>query len=124
MTSERQRGMTMWSGIFVIAVGVFFLFLFFKLLPPYLDDLKIKSALDGLATEPGAGSMSKGELVSHLAKRFDIDYVTNVKARQLGIDVHGNSKILRMNYEVVVPLAYNVSALLEFNHERQVAAAE
>jgi hypothetical protein len=124
MIPKRQHGMTMWSAAFVIAVVVFFLFLLFKLLPPYLEDLKIKTALDGLASEPGAGAMTKAELVSHLAKRFDIDYVTNVQARQLGVDVRGNSKILRMNYEIVVPLAYNVSALLEFNHERQVTGAE
>lgn len=124
MTPKRQHGMTMWSAAFVIAVVVFFLFLFFKLLPPYLEDLKIKTALDGLASDPGAGTMTKAELVSRLAKRFDIDSVTNVQARQLGIDVHGNSKTLRMNYEIVVPLAYNVSALLEFNHERQVTGAQ
>ncbi|HEX9812450.1 MAG TPA: DUF4845 domain-containing protein [Burkholderiales bacterium] len=124
MTRNRQRGMTMWSAAFVIGVSVFFLFLFFKLLPPYLEDLKVSTALNGLATESGAGAMSKAELLSRLEKRFDIDNVTNVKSNQLAIETRGKVKVMRLSYEVVVPLVYNVSALLEFDHVSQVSVTE
>jgi Domain of unknown function (DUF4845) len=121
MISKQQRGMTMWSTAFVVGVAVFFLFLFFKLLPPYLEDLKIRTAIDGLAAEPGVGTMPKTEVVSRLEKRFDIDNVTNVKSNQLAIETRGKAKYMVLSYEVVVPMAYNVSALLEFDHARQLA---
>jgi Domain of unknown function (DUF4845) len=124
MTSRQQRGMTMWGTAFVIGVVVFFLFLFFKLLPPYLEDLKVRTAINGLAAESGAGEMPKKALVESLRKRFDIDNVTNVVADQLTIDSRGKSKLLHIQYEVVVPLAYNVSALLEFDHASPVAATQ
>lgn len=124
MIARRQRGMTMWSATFVIGSVVFFLFLFFKLLPPYLEDLKVKTAMNGLASEPGVGGMSKSELVVGLAKRFDINNVTSINPEQLTVEARGKTKVLRMSYEVVVPMAYNVSALIEFNHERQVAGAQ
>lgn len=124
MIPKQQRGMTMWSAAFVIGVVVFFLFLAFKLLPPYLEDLKVKDALNGLAAEPGAATMSKPELVSLLAKRFDIGYVSNVDAKQLTVDVQGKSKFLHISYEVVVPMAYNLSALFEFDHESRLAATQ
>jgi len=38
--------------------------------------------------------------------------------------VRGKSKVLQLRYEVVVPMAYNVSALLEFDHARQLAATQ
>ncbi len=120
----RHKGMTMWSAAFVIAVAVIFLFLLFKLLPPYLEDLKVQTALNGLARETGVGAMSRTELVERLAKRFDIDNVTNVKAEQLRIQPQGKTKVIRLTYEVVVPLVYNVSALLEFDHARQVTGVE
>jgi hypothetical protein len=124
MIFEKQRGMTMWSAAFVIGTVVFFLFLFFKLLPPYLEDLKVRTAINGLAAEPGVGAMSKGELVSRLEKRFDIDNVTNVKPNQVVVDARGKAKFLSITYEVVVPMAYNVSALLEFEHASQIASTE
>jgi hypothetical protein len=124
MIASRQRGMSMWSAMFVIGVLAFFLFLLFKLLPPYLEDLKVRTALDGLLREPNAENLSRSELIERLEKRFDIDNVTNVKAKQLEIKPLGKIKQIRINYEVVVPLAYNVSALLEFDHARQVRAAE
>ena len=123
MTPSRQRGMTMWSAMFVIGVLVFFVFLFFKLLPPYLEDLKVRTALEGLSREPNVESLSRGELIARLDKRFDIDMVTNVKPSQLQIKPLGRMKELRINYEVVVPLFYNVSALLEFDHAQQVRSS-
>lgn len=124
MNPKRQRGMTMWSAMFVIGMVAFLLFLFFKLLPPYLEDMSVRSAMDGLASEADVGSMSKHELVVGLAKRFDINDVTDIDPERLTVDARGKFKVLHMNYEVVVPLAYNVSALLQFDHERQVAATE
>ena len=120
----RQNGMTMWSAAFVIGVAVFFLFLVFKLLPPYLEDLKVRTALEGVAREANSGGLTKVELVERLEKRFEIDNVTNVAASQLVMQSRGRFQVLQLNYEVVVPLAFNVSALLEFNHARQVSAAD
>lgn len=124
MSASRQRGMSMWSGLFVIGVLAFFLFVLFKLIPPYLEDLKVKTALDGLMREPSVETMSRADMVERLDKRFDIDNVSNVKAAQLQIKPMGKMKALSMNYEVVVPLFYNVSLLLEFAHARQVRSAE
>lgn len=124
MSASRQRGMSMWSALFVIGVVAFFLFIFFKLIPPYLEDMKVGSALDSLARDPNIGSMSKGEIMEGLSKRFDVDNVTAVKPGQLELKPMGKMKSLVMNYEVVVPLFYNVSLLLEFSHARQVRSAE
>lgn len=124
MSASRQRGMSMWSALFVIGVVAFFLFVFFKLIPPYLEDMKVGSALDSLARDPNIGSMSKGEIMEGLSKRFDVDNVTAVKPGQLELKPMGKMKSLVMNYEVVVPLFYNISLLLEFSHARQVRSAE
>lgn len=125
MVRHLQRGMTMWSAAFVVGVGAVFLFLLFKLLPPYYEDFKVRTALDGLARESNAGTMSRGELAARLEKRFIIDSVTNVKPSQhLIVQPQGRTTVLRVSYEVVVPLAYNVSALLEFDHARTIRPAE
>jgi len=126
MRSQRlQAGMTMWSAAFVIAVVVFFMFLGFKLLPVYLEDMKVKSAIDGVARDPNVGTMTRADIVGSLDKRFDIDNVTGVKpAQALVLENRGKTRVMRISYEAEVPLFYNISALLKFDHSREAGRVE
>jgi hypothetical protein len=118
-----QSGMTMWGMLFVLGVLAFFLFLLFKLFPPYMTDFKVRSDLDGLARESDLSSMNRGEIAEALSKRFDIDAVDSVDLNSaLSVDMRGRMKIVRIKYEVVVPMFHNISVLLDFDHEKQVAA--
>ncbi len=120
-----QRGATFWSLMFFLAVLGFFLFLGFKLFPPYMDDFKVKAAMDSLAKQSDVGSLSKGAMAESLRKRFDIDSITSVDpAKYLVIEQRPRIRIIRLDYQVVVPLMFNVSALLEFEHAREVRAVE
>lgn len=124
-TRQQQAGMTFWGAAFVIAVVVFFFFIGFKLFPFYMEDFKVRSALDSLARDADAGSKSKADLVEILQKRFDIDNVTSVTPTQhLFIESRGRQRVLRISYEAVVPLFYNISALLEFEHVKEVRGTE
>jgi len=122
---DNQQGATFWSLMTFLAVLGFILFLGFKLFPPYLDDFKVKSAMDSLAQQPDIGSLSKAGVAEALRKRFDIDNITGVDVnRYLRIEQRGPKKLIRLDYEVVVPLMFNVSALLDFEHAREVRAVE
>lgn len=120
-----QKGMTFWGLSFVLGVLAFFLFLLFKLLPPYLIDLKVSTALNGLAQESDVGSKSKIEITQSLYKRFDVDDITHVELkRDLTLELRGRTKIIRIRYETVVPMAFNISALLKFEHVAEVKSGE
>lgn len=122
---KRQAGMTMWSMLFTLGTLAFFLFLFFKLLPPYMDDFKIKSALDSLSRQPDVGTMSKAQVSEAIRKRLEIDNADNFDlANTLTVEPHGKMKSVRINYETVVPMAFNVSALISFNHAIEVRGPE
>lgn len=125
MLASRQRGMTMWGMTFVLGVLAFSLFLLFKLLPVYLEDMKVRTALSGLMREPGIEAMTRSDMIERLVKRFDVDNITSVDlAKHFEIRLQGKMKVVSIHYEAVVPLAYNVSALLEFQHAHQVRSAE
>jgi len=119
MNISRQKGMTMWSIVSLVLIGVFFLLLAFKLAPAYIDNLKIGSAIKRVANQPGAGSRSAPQLIERLEKMFDIEYVSSINPRKdIEILPHGaNAKLIRLEYEVEIPLAGNISALLVFDHE-------
>ena len=122
---SRQQGMTMWSLTFVLGVIAFVIFLIFKLLPPYVEDMKVRAALDGIARQDNAGAMTRAEIASALSKRFDIDNVDTVKPDQhLTVENKGRTKIIRISYETVIPMVANISLLLEFNHQKEVNTVE
>ncbi|WP_096360639.1 DUF4845 domain-containing protein [Sulfuricaulis limicola] len=122
---KRQSGMTMWSLLFVLGTLAFFLFLTFKLLPPYLGDMKIKGALDSLGRQPDAGSMSVPEIQEAIRKRLEIDSADNFDlANSLTITAKGRNKVIRINYESVTPMLFNISALLTFDHSIEVRGGE
>lgn len=121
-----QRGMSIWSASFVIGVFAFIVFLIFKLFPPYMESFKVKNALNSVTKSTEIGSMSKADISTALAKRFDIDNIDTVDpVKHLFIDSRGrNTRAIRITYEVVVPLFYNVSLLLDFEYAREVRGTE
>ena len=121
-----QSGMTMWGVLFVLGTLAFFLFLFFKLLPPYLTDLKIGSALESLGKQPDVATMTTLDIKEAIRKRLEIDSADELfdLNKVLTVEPRGRMRVIRVNYETVVPMAYNVSALLNFDHSVEVRGTE
>ena len=122
---KRQAGMTIWGMLFILGTLAFSLFLFFKLLPPYMDDLKIKSALESLSRQPDVGSMTISQVKEAIRKRLEIDSADNFDLEKtLTVEPRGKMKRIRISYESVVPMVYNISALLSFDHVIEVRVSE
>lgn len=121
-----QRGMSMWGFLAVTVLFVFFVLLLLKLLPPYLEDAKVSTAIENVARQPGSGGLGRKEIEQALERRFEIDDITRVNlADHLSIErvKDGQGNIIRIQYEVVVPLVYNMSALLNFDHSAVAGGA-
>lgn len=115
-----QKGMSMWSISLVILIGVFFLFLFFKLFPPYMEDAQISSVINNYASSIDARNHSPEEMLTTIEKRFDIESVRNASVRDVKIVPDGSTVAIEMNYTVEVEMFGNVSVLLDFSHRAKV----
>lgn len=127
MSRTRQRGMTMWGMAMVVALIVFFTLLGLNLLPPYLENLKVQTALRNVAAQASGNSMSPEEVAEGLRKRFEIENIDQTidLRKALKIESRGQSKkAIRIVYEVRVPLVYNLSALIEFNNSVEVRGVD
>lgn len=113
-----QAGLTLWGFLFTAAVVVFFALLFMKLFPPYYDNLRIHKGMELLVEENNVTEMSRREIVRRLNRILLIDYVDEVvdMEKALRLDRRDKGVEVRVKYEVVVPLAYNLSALLQFDN--------
>lgn len=122
---SQQTGATLWSMISISVLVIFFALLLIKLIPPYLSDMKVRAALDSIERQAKGSTMSNAQIMISLEKRFDIDSITHVNLREdVVIEREGRMKIVRIAYEAQIPLAFNISALLEFDHSAEVRAFE
>jgi hypothetical protein len=115
---HKQSGISFWGFAMVAFLIVFFTLLFLKLIPPYIEHAKVKTALQNIVKQPNAGNMTKVEITDALQRRFDVDDVSRVDLKKdltIAKSGDGRATTIRITYEVRVPLAYNISALLAFD---------
>lgn len=112
---KRQQGLTLISLVFILGLIGFFVMLTLKIVPIYLDHGKVKSALEALKATPELQTKSEYEIRDSLNKRFSINYVYDVKPENIKVIRHGNYVKVDIEYETVVKLVSNLSALAEFH---------
>ncbi len=121
LNRKRQNGMTFWGLLVIATLFIFFVVLFFKLLPPYMEYAKVKTALEGIAKQPGTSEMDKSQIKAAFDRRFSIEDVGDIDLNKaLTVEKKPGSMTIRIAYERRVPLAYNVTALIEFDDTAQV----
>jgi len=122
-TISKQHGMSFWGLLLSAVIFGFFVLLFFKLLPPYMEHAKVKTALENISKQPGTSDMEKSQIKAAFDRRFDIDSVDDIDLNKaLIVEKKPGSMTIRIVYERRVHLAYNVTALIEFDDSAQVSA--
>lgn len=113
---RRQRGVTLIGGtILVVVLGVFVLAAL-RLVPIYLEYLKVNSTLDGLRTSFASGAeVSSDALRTSIRKRFDIESVTIIKPGDVRIERRGDLYRVQAAYDHTAPFIGNVYLLARFN---------
>lgn len=115
-----QRGLTFISLIFVLGLIAFFVLLFLKIGPIYLDHSKVVNALAALEKTPDIETKTEPEIRSILDKRFNMNYVTDVGRDDIKIIQGGNYLKVVIDYEVIKKIFGNLSVLVEFSDEIEV----
>jgi flagellar biogenesis protein FliO len=120
---KKQHGWTLWGLLGAIVLITFFALLFMKLFPAYFDNMKIREGLQTLAKDPRLPDMTRTQIVRELDNILYIDFAHEIVdlREALAVSKTRDQMTMRVDYEVVIPMVYNISALLEFNNEVQVS---
>jgi hypothetical protein len=120
---HRQRGMTMIGIIVIIAVVGAWLYAGIRLTPKYLEYMRVAATLEKVRDEydsnPGTTEFMLRKAVE---RHFDIDMVEVITSNDIEITREGGVFTMRAAYDDTVPLAGNVSFLVEFDKSVEVAA--
>jgi hypothetical protein len=114
-STKYQQGYTLISLIFILGLIGLFVLLLFKIGPIYLDHSKVVNALAAIEQTTDVETKTESEIRSSLDKRFNMNYVSAIKAQEVKILKRGNYLKVEAEYEVVEKIVGNLSVLVEFD---------
>lgn len=109
-----QGGMTLIGFVVVLGVVGLFAYVGMKLFPMYSEYYSVKSALKGLANEPGIGSQDPAKIQDLFFRRLYISYSENVKAENVKLQRTDNGWKMDVKYEVRKPIISNLDVVGKF----------
>lgn len=110
-----QSGITLIGFLVVLAVAGFFAYVGMKLFPMYQEFYSVKSALKGLANEPGIATKDPAKIQDLFFRRLYINYSDNVKPENVKISRGDRGWKMEVDYEVRKPMIYNIDVVGKFN---------
>jgi len=113
-SAKNQRGLTLITIVFILAVAGFFVMLGLKIGPIYMNHSKVVNALAAVEAMPDIRTMSKREISTSLYKRFNMNYVTKVNDDDITIVKQDHYTKVEIEYERVEQIIGNLSVLVEF----------
>ena len=120
---HRQRGMTMLGILVLVVVVGAWVYAGIRMAPKYLEFMRVASTLEQVRDEydsnPGTTEFMLRKAVE---RRFDIEMVEVITSNDIEIKKDGAMFTMRAAYDDTVPLAGNVSFLLEFDKQVEVNA--
>lgn len=112
---RHQRGMTLWSLLYVLITLGLIGIVAAKSVPVYLNAHEVQTALDEVATTPAMVQASAAQLQRAVQKHFDAGYVSNVSGGDVSVTRVGDKRQLEIIYQVRRPLFFNLSLVYSFD---------
>ena len=120
-----QRGLTLWSLIYVLFTAGLLLLVGIKSVPVYLNAYDIRETIDWASEQPDLMTAPAAQIQSAIQRRFDAGYVDNVKGRDVAVSrVAGGGRELSIAYEVRRPLMFGVSLVYAFEESAPLTGTD
>ena len=120
---HRQRGMTFLGIIVLVVVVGAWVYAGIRLVPKYLEYMKVAATLEKVSDEFSSNPESTEFMLRKAVERhFNIESVTAISEHDIEIKRDGAVFRMRAAYDETIPLAGNVSFLIQFDKSVEVAA--
>ena len=114
---QSQRGMTFLGWLFMIIPFAIVGYAGIRLIPIYLNYMRVEHALSQLADESKGGPNTRAALSLSLQRRFDVEIIEHPDPRDVDIHREGDHWVAIADYEDLVPIFGNVSLLVQFHKQ-------
>jgi hypothetical protein len=111
---KTQNGFTLTGLVVISALLIVIALVGMKVVPAYMEFLSVKKVLTAMKQEP-LDTMSKNEIMKSFDKRANIAYISVVKGSDLTIEKTSTGTVVNVEYQVIRPIAGNLSVLIDFS---------
>ncbi len=112
---RKQQGMSFLGLVIILAAVLSVVLAGIKVVPAYIEFMSVKKVMKKIANEPNLNDMTKKEIADEFDRGANIDYITVVTGKDIEFSADANGKtVATIEYQVVKPLAGNLSALMDF----------
>ncbi len=115
MNFRRQRGMTTLGMVILLVFIGLFVFAGIRLVPVYLEHMKIESVMNGVQQEFDGNNPSQRNIMNYIEKRFDVESVNVITVRDVQIRRNGEAYDVTVTYSNKTPFISNVSFAVDFD---------
>ncbi len=114
-SAKHQKGVTLIGLLFISGILVFVALIVMTIFPAYTEYFSVKSVIKSMGQE-SLSTMSKKEIMDAFNRRANTSYVSVVTGNDLSIDKNSTGEtVVSVQYQVLKPLAGNISILLDFS---------
>jgi len=112
---RREAGMTTLGLLILIVFVGLFAFAGIRLSPVYLNYMKVVGVVNGVQDEFDGQNASRAAIRSSIARRFDIESVSEITARNVDVNAVDSGFEVVAKYDHSAPFIANVSFTVHFN---------
>ena len=114
-SKRRQAGMTT-LGLIILSLFVgIFVFAGIRLVPVYLNYMKVVGVVEGVGKEFDSTGATRAMIRGSVARRFDIDSVSEITARDIKITGKDGGFEIAATYSHKAPFIANISFVVDFD---------
>ncbi|MFK8030538.1 MAG: DUF4845 domain-containing protein [Gammaproteobacteria bacterium] len=117
---HKQQGMTFIGWIGTIAVILIFALATMRLVPVYLQYMKIANVIRDAPERMRDGNATPKMIRAYIDKRFDVEAITVIETNDIEIGRKNDTYIVKAEYDHEVPFVGNVNFLVNFKTESTV----
>lgn len=116
---SRQYGAGLWGTLFILAVIAFVALLMVKVVPIYLNQMKVAAVVKEVAQDPNIGSnASPHAIYDTLQRHWDIEDIEDIRPRNIAITRSDVGETLSYDYEARRHLFYNIYIVIHFEGQQ------
>ena len=120
-TMHRQKGLSSFSWILIVAIFSLLLLTFFKVFPLYFTAYRVSTAMDALALDETLDVKSKNAIWVSLQKRLLIEEVRTIKKEHFKVSRKNSQTTVTVDYDSRVDYIANLYIGGRFVHTVVIA---
>ncbi len=118
----RQKGIGMFGFIGLMALIGFFALVTMKVVPLYLNEMKVAKAVHQVSQDPDNADKDNAYIWERLQRRWDVEDTKILEPKQVQITKQADGKHMKYDYDARVNLFYNVYVVVNFKADERMRA--